>query len=299
MSPVSVALVILSAAIHVGWNVLTKSSTNPKIFSLLKGTYIIVATILLLPFLPLKAITVDVWQYIVLSGVAHGLYILALASAYETGDISFVYPIARSAPAFVPVAAYLILGEMISFQGIIGIAVVVFCVLMLHFRGIDGAAALGFWWDSFKRKDSLWAFVTLASVVTYTIIDKAGMLRMSRIGTIQSGLRAPIFYMMINMLSYGLFWLYLALRRELTFKSFRKKERFQTLIAAIGTLISYSLILHVMQTEAVSYIVTLRQCSVLIAILVGWIFFKEKYGGYRLIVSAVMLAGFFLVATAA
>jgi len=298
MSPVSVALVILSAAIHVGWNVLTKSSSNPKIFSLFKGSYIIVATVLLLPFLPLKAITVDVWQYIVLSGVAHGLYILALASAYETGDISFVYPIARSAPAFVPFAAYLMLGEMISFQGIVGIAVVVFCVLMLHFRGLDGAAGLGFRWDSFKRKDSLWAFVTLAAVVTYTIVDKAGMLQMSRIDAIQSGLRAPTFYMMINLLGYGLFWLYLALRRELTFKSFGKKEWFQSLIAAIGTLISYSLILHVMQTETVSYIVTLRQCSILIAILAGWIFFKEKYGGYRLVVSVVMLTGLFLVATA-
>ena len=165
MSPVSVALVILSAAIHVGWNVLTKSSTNPKIFSLLKGSYTIVATFLLLPYLPLKAITVEVWYYIIFSGVAHGLYILALSSAYESGDISFVYPIARAAPAFVPVAAYLTLGEMISLQGIAGIAVVVCCVLMLHLRGTDSAAALGFRWASFKRKDSLWALVTLASVV--------------------------------------------------------------------------------------------------------------------------------------
>jgi len=298
MSPVSVALVILSAAIHVGWNVLTKSSSNPKIFSLLKGTYTIVATILLLPYLPLKAITVDVWQYIILSGVAHWLYILALASAYETGDISFVYPIARSAPAFVPIAAYLTLGEIISLQGIVGIAVVVCCVLMLHIRRTDGAAALGFRLASFKRKDSLWAFVTLAAVVTYTIFDKAGMLQMSRIDAIQSALRASIFYMMINLLGYALFWLYLALRRELKFKSFSRKEWFQSLIAAIGTLISYSLILHVMQTETVSYIVTLRRCSILIAILAGWIFFKEKYGGYRLVVSVVMLVGLFLVATA-
>jgi len=298
MSPISVILVILSAAIHVGWNVMTKSSTNPKIFSLLKGTYTIIATILLLPYLPLKAITLDVWQYILLSGVAHWLYILGLASAYETGDISFVYPIARSAPAFVPVAAYLTLGEIISLRGIVGIAVVVCCVLMLHIRRTDGAAALGFRWASFKRKDSLWAFVTLAAVVTYTIFDKAGMLQMSRIDAIQFGLRATIFYMMINLLAYALFWLYLAVRRELKFKSFSKKEWFQSLIAAIGTLISYSLILHVMQTETVSYIVTLRQCSILIAILAGWIFFKEKYGGYRLVVSALLLAGLFLVATA-
>ena len=61
---------------------------------------------------------------------------------------------------------------------------------------------------------------------------------------------------------------------------------------------SYSLILHVMQTSAVSYIVSLRQSSVLLAVLVGWIQLKEPYGIYRLVTSFVMLLGFFLVSTA-
>ena len=67
--------------------------------------------VLALPFLPLAAIPVDVWWCIVISAIIHAVYILALSTAYEIGDISFVYPIARSAPAFVPVAAYFVIGE--------------------------------------------------------------------------------------------------------------------------------------------------------------------------------------------
>jgi uncharacterized membrane protein len=61
---------------------------------------------------------------------------------------------------------------------------------------------------------------------------------------------------------------------------------------------SYSLILHVMKTEHLGYIVTLRQSSVLIAVLVGWLILKEKQGLSRLLIAGAMLAGFFLVATA-
>ncbi len=61
---------------------------------------------------------------------------------------------------------------------------------------------------------------------------------------------------------------------------------------------SYSLILYVMQSENVSYIVALRQASVFLAVLVGWLALKEEYGRSRLVVSAAMLVGFYLVATA-
>ncbi len=72
----------------------------------------------------------------------------------------------------------------------------------------------------------------------------------------------------------------------------------KAVLAAIGTLASYSLILHVMQTEKLSYVVTLRQSSMLIAVLVGWLWLKEARGAFRLIIAAVMLLGLSLVATA-
>ncbi|UCH19777.1 MAG: EamA family transporter [Deltaproteobacteria bacterium] len=296
MSTVAIALVLLSASIHIGWNSLTKSSRQPKVFSLIKGSLIVLATLALLPLFPLSWIPVIVWKYIILSGLIHGIYILSLSSAYETGDISFVYPIARSAPAFVPVAAYFFLGEILSVRGIIGIGFVVMCIFMMQFRGeVQTARKL---WLSMKQRDFFWAILTLLSVVSYTIVDKAGMINFKQVTEIKTGYHGLIFFMLENMLCYTIFWIYLACRREIKFVSVWKHEWIRILTAAAGTLISYSLILHVMQTEEVSYIVTLRQSSVLMAVLVGALFFKEKYGRARFALALAMIFGFYLVATA-
>ncbi|MBC8379770.1 MAG: EamA family transporter, partial [Planctomycetes bacterium] len=160
MAPISIILVILSAAIHVGWNYLTKSSSKPKLFSLLKGTFLLLLLLVVLPIIPLSSIPTDVWTFIVLSGIIHAVYVLALASAYEAGDMSFVYPIARSAPAFVPLAAFLIICERISLRGFLGIAIVVTGVFLMQIRGTGNSGFRQFL-SSFKQKDSLWAFITL------------------------------------------------------------------------------------------------------------------------------------------
>ena len=296
MAPISIILVILSASIHVGWNYLTKSSSKPKLFSLLKGTLLLLLLLVIIPIIPLRSIPTDVWIFIVLSGIIHAVYVLALASAYEAGDMSFVYPIARSAPAFVPIAAFLIVGEIISLRGFLGIAIVVTGVFLMQIRGTGNSEFRQFL-SSFKQKDSLWAFITLGTVVSYTIVDKAGMVAFSRIGEIASGLHGPVFFLLENSMCYLLFWLYLFLRRELTIGPVWKKEWPLGALAALCTLTSYSLILHVMQTETVSYIVTLRQSGILLAVLTGWKALKEPYGSYRLFVTFFMLIGFFLVAT--
>ena len=61
----------------------------------------------------------------ILSGIIHGIYILCLSRAYKTQDISYVYPIARSAPVFVPVFAWLFLNEKLQLQTILAIFIII------------------------------------------------------------------------------------------------------------------------------------------------------------------------------
>lgn len=296
MSTQAIILVFLSASIHIGWNSLTKSSPQPKMFSLIKGSLLVLVTFFLLPLLPLPWIPAQVWKYIILSGLVHGVYILSLSSAYETGDISFVYPIARSAPAFVPFAAYFFLGEQLSRRGIAGIALVVICILLMQFRGEEKTYRK--LWSSVRKRDFIWALLTLLSVVSYTIVDKAAMVEFKEVTTIKTGCHGLFFFMLENILCYTIFWIYLTCRKEIKIKTVLKREWFKIIFAAAGTISSYSLILHVMQTEEVSYIVTLRQSSVLMAVIVGVIFFKEKYGKERFAIALAMILGFFLVSIA-
>jgi uncharacterized membrane protein len=297
MSPLAIILVLLSALIHVGWNLVTKSSASPLAFSLLKGTILMLLAVFILPVIPLGSIPMDVWAYVAFSGVIHTVYILSLSTAYETGDMSYVYPIARSAPAFVPIAAFLVLGEMISLRGCLGIAIVVTCVLLIQLRG-EASSELKRLLASLKQRDSRWAFTTLASVVAYTLVDKAGMVTFSGVTEITLGMHGPIFFMLETVVCYLLFWTYIVCWRKLSIGLIWKNEWPRAVAAAIGTMASYSLILHVMQTEIVSYIVTLRQSSVLMAIVIGSIALKEPYGRHRFIAAIGMLIGFFLVATA-
>ncbi len=297
MSPVAVVLVLLSALIHVGWNLQIKSSANPKSFALVQGVLLVGIGAIALPAIPLRSIAGDVWIYVALSGAIHMIYTLALSTAYETGDISYVYPISRSAPAFVPIAAFFVLGEGISLQGALGIAIVVACVFLIQVRG-EARSELQRLLTSVKQKDSRWAFITLASVVAYTLVDKAGMVAFNRVGEISHGLRGPVYFLLQNFPRILLFWIYLACRHEVKIGPMWKAQWHSALAAAFGMMASYSLILHVMQAETVSYIVTLRQSSVLLAVLVGWRALREQHGGRRLIAGAGMFLGFFLVATA-
>ncbi|MGD2270764.1 MAG: EamA family transporter [Desulfobacterales bacterium] len=296
MSAEAIILVFLSASIHIGWNTLTKSSPQPKTFSLVKGSLLVLVTFFLLPVLPLPWIPANIWKYIILSGLIHGVYILSLSSAYETGDISFVYPIARSAPAFVPFAAYFFLKEQLSRRGIAGIALVVICIFLMQFRGEEKICRK--LWSSVRKRDFAWAILTLLSVVSYTIVDKAAMMEFKEVTAIKTGYQGLLFFMLENILCYFIFWVYLACRREIKIMSVLKREWFKIILAAAGTISSYSLILHVMQTEEISYIVTLRQSSVLMAVIVGVIFFNEKYGKERFTIAVAMIFGFFLVSIA-
>jgi uncharacterized membrane protein len=277
--------------------VLTKSSASPRVFSLIKGTALLIIMLIVLPVLPLGSIRADVWIYIAASGAIHAVYILALSSAYETGDISYVYPIARSAPALVPIAAFFVLGERISLRGGIGIAIVVAFMFLIQLRGEPGTEIKRLW-ISIGKKDSVWAFVTLGAVVSYSLVDKAGMVALGRIKDIPYGLHGPVFFILETTLCQLLFWIYMGARGEVNVPSVWKREWPRAVVAAIGTMASYSLILHVMQQEAVGYIVALRQASVLLAVLFGWIALKEPYGIVRLISAAGMLIGFFMISAA-
>ena len=61
-----------------------------------------------------------IWAIALLSGLLHFLYWLWLARSLETGDLSRVYPISRSAPALVLVLAVLFMGEQVSLPGAAG-----------------------------------------------------------------------------------------------------------------------------------------------------------------------------------
>jgi drug/metabolite transporter (DMT)-like permease len=104
--------------------------------------------------------------------------------------------------------------------------------------------------------------------------------------------------MMQVVFCYLLFGIYLAARGNLRLKAAWSRQWQSIIVAAVGTMASYSLILHVLQTTPVSYVVSVRQSSVLLAVFVGWRQLKEPYGKFRVVISILMVIGLYLVVTA-
>ena len=132
----SIFLIFLSSIFHSFWNILTQTSINSQCFSGLKGIWIIIIALVFFLYTGLPFdIPQELYIWALFSGLLHGFYILSLSRAYNTQDISYVYPIARSAPVFVPFFAWFFFGERLSPIIFLAIGIIVIAVYSLHFKG--------------------------------------------------------------------------------------------------------------------------------------------------------------------
>jgi drug/metabolite transporter (DMT)-like permease len=296
MRPISILLVLLSAFFHAWWNYYGKASRSPQLFFFWMGIFTvgmaIVAFAVKLPIVPQS-----VWIYVIASGVVHFGYWFFLSQAYTLGEISYVYPIARSAPGFVPIFAVLILQEQISVQGLIGIFCIVFSIYLLQQRG--GGLTFKELFGYMKQPDSVWAFSTLGTVIAYSLIDKAGMAEFHAHSTQPPAWRAIIYYLIegvISLVFYGVYIIFRFSRDEIT--GIGRQEWKKIIATGLLGMSSYTLILYVYMTQQVSYVVALRQSSVIFAVLLGSYVLKESHAKLRFIAAVVIVIGVLLISTA-
>src|SRR5512137_2422655 len=123
MSISVLGLLVLSGALHAGWNLLLK--TTDKKYVMIWWA-LVLGALLGLPVLILHwPIPARIWPFAVASALIETVYDAILASAYNREDFSLVYPIARGgAPALLGLWAILFLNERPSPAGIIGLLII-------------------------------------------------------------------------------------------------------------------------------------------------------------------------------
>ena len=82
----------------------------------------------------------------------------------------------------------------------------------------------------------------------------------------------------------------LANQKELIVSTFIE-NKFSLILASIGSLTSYSLVLWAYTQAPIYYVASIRESSIIFASLIGLIFFKEKGLLRRLLASMVLFAG--------
>jgi uncharacterized membrane protein len=172
VDPFVIALVLVSAGLHVAWNVRLKSAGDPlraaTVGLLAASVGIVPAGIAAWWLSGRPALPVEGVALALVSGVIEAVYFVLLSAAYRRGDLSVVYPIARGTAPLLAVAVGVgLLGEQLGVAGSIGVAFLLIGFLILQRpwqavrgRGLDPSVAF--------------ALATGVSIATYTAIDRVG-----------------------------------------------------------------------------------------------------------------------------
>jgi uncharacterized membrane protein len=283
-----IALVLVSAGLHVAWNVRLKTAGDPlraATVGLLAASIGIVPAGIAAwwldgrPALPVEGVALAL-----ASGVIEAVYFVLLSAAYRRGDLSVVYPIARGTAPLLAVAVGVgLLGERLGVAGSIGVALLLVGFLALQRpwqalrgHGLDPSVAF--------------AFATGVTIATYTAIDRVG-----------TRLIDPVTYAAILWVTGALIlvvWIRLMAGGDL-FAGGREQLRY----AAIGgwlTLGAYLLILWALSIAPLSGVAPLRESAAVFAAAWGSVRLGEAIDRGDLVrrvgASALIVAGAVLLA---
>jgi drug/metabolite transporter (DMT)-like permease len=290
LSALALALVLLSAFLHAVWSVAIKQSGDPLCFNLLQTWAAGVGLAIASFWIPWSAIPSAVWWLLLITGPTHALYIYWMSRAYELGDLSLVYPIARSTPAFMPLVAVPLLGETLHPVGALGIAVVVGGIWLVH-------AGQGLRWLTLAEPASRFAFLTLAATVAYSLIDKAAMSNLAA-AEWPSPLPRAIAYSLLLTAAHAISLAPLVLRARgaRAMRDTARREIGRATLAAAISFVGYTLILRALETSLVSYVVAVRQSSVLFAVALGVFWLGERPSRARVLGATATVIGVVLIA---
>lgn len=224
------------------------------------------------------------WPFIVATGTLHVVYMLSLAAAYRHGALSLTYPIARGTGVLlVPILAVPLLDERPTMAGIVGIGIVLggLVAVALPSRAPQLAHPAGS-----PGKGVLFAFITGLTIAAYSIVDKEGVARVH-----------PMVYVYAIFLLMTIGLAPIVLRGHLdAVKNEWSTNRLAVLVGGILPLGTYLIVLLAMRIAPVSYVVPLRETSILFSTLLGGMVLKEQIGGLRIVASVFIAAGVLTIA---
>lgn len=301
MSPVAITLLLFAAALHAGWNLLGKQrSPTPGLFFLANtaGT-LLLALAVLWHFHPLLLqIPTKVWWALIATGAFQAVYTGALAAAYAKGDLSIVYPLARSSPIIIVITVSVLLGrgQEISWTCIGGVVLVVlgcFFLPMQRFRD--------FQIRKYINAACLLALAAAIGTAGYTIIDDAGLRWLRALP--ERGfttLSASLVYVLAEAVTSTV-WLgiYVACKktdRNDCIEALRNQKLRAILMGAFIYLAYGLVLLSFAHVRNVSYAAAFRQVSILLGLMAGAAFLKESVPPPRWIGGLTVFAGLVLVA---
>ena len=264
-----------AALLHATWNALIKTGgdklTAMLIMTIIEGA--LGAVVAVTRNLPQG----EVWFWVIGSGVLHSAYKFFLAFAYEHGDLSRVYPIARgAAPMIVMLVSLLFLSDVISGYETLGIALLGVGILMM---------ARGVFTDGESRRLVPMALCSAMATAAYSLVDGMG----ARVAGDAVMFVAWLFVFDV----LGFVPMAYALRGRQVFIANRRSWGLGA-VAALASYGAYAIAVWAMTQAPIALVAALRETSILFAVLIGWLLFGERLGRVKALSAALIVAGVML-----
>jgi phosphonate utilization associated putative membrane protein len=277
-----VVMAVLSGALlHAAWNGLVKSSGDkPLDTALVHGLGALIA----LPFaLWVGPPSAAAWPFIAISLVIHIGYYVALAGAYQHGELGLTYPIMRGfAPLLVALGSVAVVGEAptaLSWLGVLGITVGVALVGLAHpGEALHHCKALAF------------AFANAAIIALYTFVDGLGVRTEAHADG--SVWRYVLWLFALDGIAYPmLVWLRRDAAGRAAILAYARRRWPLAALGGAASITSYAIALWAMTRAPVASVAALRETSVLFATVIGTLVLKEAFGLQRALGTMIIVGG--------
>jgi drug/metabolite transporter (DMT)-like permease len=271
-----VLLAVLAAAfLHALWNALIKVGTSKLGGMVILSLTEIPIGLAIAATRPLPA--PDVWPWVIGAGCTHFCYKFFLTYAYDRGDLSRVYPIARgAAPMIVALVGAVTLADAVTAHEYLGIAVLGAGILLMA-RGVFAAGE--------ERRLLPFALGSACATATYTLIDGLG----ARVSGDAVGYVAWVF------VADGLIFstVMLTLRGP---RIIPRETRSWALagVASAASYGAYAVSIWAMTIAPIAVVAALRETSILFAVLIGWLAFGEPMDRGKMMAAGLIVGGVML-----
>jgi drug/metabolite transporter (DMT)-like permease len=264
----AVALALGAAFLHAGWNVLLAGSRDTR--SSTAGLLIWGVALLAVPALVTGGVSSEALPYIAASAVLELAYFVLLARAYDGGEVSVVYPVARgSAPVVVLVVSAIALSEGVPGAAIVGVLLVAAGVLLVGLGAFPGPMPRE---NALPLSDLGFGLAIGLVIAGYTLVDSEGVERAD-----------PIAYLALVVAPCALVYPFVA--------KVRPDVGVRTALTAAATFGAFLMVLAAFRLAPAAPVAAVRESSVVIAALLAAAVLKEKVDARRLAGAVAVAAG--------
>lgn len=255
--------------------------------TLASGIYLTIGCIALAISLVEKSIPVLTFTLVQAAAVTVGLNFIAsllIYRALQLSDLSLTLPLKSLTPLFSIVTSYIILRELPTFLGVLGIIVVIIGTYILNGNNQDKGII-----DPFKNivadKGVRLMFIVVIIFSVSANFDKIVVKNSN-----------PLFALCCSAIPLGIMFLITALvsKGKEVFSLYRKYFLLFVIIAFISVIggIGFN---KALSMQIVPYVTAVKRLSALFGVLFGWWFFREQFIGRRIVGAIIMVGGIVLI----